>query len=283
MIALGSFAAGAVVSVLIWSGTRGAFRSADVLRRSNYRGVAVPVAAGLVIAVAALVVELAFSIWTSADGTGPAELARDTDAFLAGVFGFALLGLFDDLAGAGEIKGFRGHLRALRDGVVTSGMLKLCGGVALGIVLAPGDLVESLRGGLLIAASANLANLFDRSPGRVVKVSLLGAVLVVVVAGTGWPAVPTMVVVGAGVGLLRADLREECMLGDTGANVLGAAVGFGLVVGLGPIGEWSALAVVVAMNLMSERVSFSAVIDATPPLRWIDRLGTRPERRSRPS
>ena len=37
-----------------------------------------------------------------------------------------------------------------------------------------------------------------------------------------------------------------------------------------------ALVVVAGLNLASEAVSFSKVIDATPPLRAIDRVGRRP-------
>jgi hypothetical protein len=33
----------------------------------------------------------------------------------------------------------------------------------------------------------------------------------------------------------------------------------------------------LALNLMSEVVSFSSVIDAVPPLRYLDRLGRRTE------
>jgi UDP-N-acetylmuramyl pentapeptide phosphotransferase/UDP-N-acetylglucosamine-1-phosphate transferase len=71
------------------------------------------------------------------------------------------------------------------------------------------------------------------------------------------------------------------MLGDTGANVLGAAVGWAFVVALGATGEWVALVVMVLLNLASERVSFSRVIDAVAPLRWFDRLGSLPDRRVR--
>ena len=149
----------------------------------------------------------------------------------------------------------------------------------LGFIAVPGTLGDSIRGGILIAASANLGNLFDRAPGRVIKVGLMGGALVAATGLAGWALFGPLVVVGAGAGLLWADLREELMLGDTGANVIGAAVGHGLVLSLGATGEWTALGVVVALNLVSERVSFSRVIDAVPPLRWIDRLGTLPERR----
>ena len=65
------------------------------------------------------------------------------------------------------------------------------------------------------------------------------------------------------------------MLGDTGANALGAAVGLGAVLTLGRPARLGVLIALVALNVASERVSFSRVIDATPPLRWFDRLGRR--------
>jgi hypothetical protein len=182
--------------------------------------------------------------------------------------------------GSVAVKGFRGHLVALAHGQITTGLVKLVFGVAFGLLAADGDLSSSIRGGLLIAASANLGNLFDRAPGRVIKVSLLGAVLVAALGAPGWHLTGPMLVIGAGAGLLWADLRERCMLGDTGANVLGAAVGWGLVLSCSRTGEWVALAAVVALNLASEVVSFSRVIDAVPPLRWLDRWGSRPERKA---
>jgi UDP-N-acetylmuramyl pentapeptide phosphotransferase/UDP-N-acetylglucosamine-1-phosphate transferase len=84
------------------------------------------------------------------------------------------------------------------------------------------------------------------------------------------------VAVGASLALLPADLNEQLMLGDTGANPLGAVLALGLVL-VAPF--WVrvvALVVVLALNVVSERISFSAVIDAVPPLRWVDRVGRRP-------
>jgi hypothetical protein len=66
------------------------------------------------------------------------------------------------------------------------------------------------------------------------------------------------------------------MLGDAGANPLGAALGVGVVVSCNPTTRLVVLAGVAALNLLSEVVSFSRLIDRTPPLRFLDRLGREP-------
>jgi hypothetical protein len=83
-------------------------------------------------------------------------------------------------------------------------------------------------------------------------------------------------VLGGAVGLLGDDLRERLMLGDTGANVLGAALGLAAVLELSTGPRYVVLAVLVALNVAAEVVSLSSVIDHTPPLRILDRLGRRP-------
>jgi UDP-GlcNAc:undecaprenyl-phosphate/decaprenyl-phosphate GlcNAc-1-phosphate transferase len=82
--------------------------------------------------------------------------------------------------------------------------------------------------------------------------------------------------IGAAVALLVPDLRERVMLGDTGANALGSVIGLALVVTLTSRGRLVAAGILLILNLISERVSFSRVIDAAPPLRAFDRLGRRP-------
>ena len=81
------------------------------------------------------------------------------------------------------------------------------------------------------------------------------------------------VVAGAAVALVFDDLREHLMLGDAGANPLGAVAGLGLVLTVGPGTRNAALVAVVVLNLLGELVSFSRVIDAVPPLRALDRMG----------
>ena len=63
------------------------------------------------------------------------------------------------------------------------------------------------------------------------------------------------------------------MLGDCGANALGAAVGTVAAAWLPRPAKLAVLLAVVGLNLASERVSFTAVIDRTPTLRWLDQLG----------
>ncbi|HVT20895.1 MAG TPA: hypothetical protein VHE57_05870, partial [Mycobacteriales bacterium] len=72
---------------------------------------------------------------------------------------------------------------------------------------------------------------------------------------------------------LVPDLQERAMLGDCGAGALGAAVGWSLAMRPSRITRIAAAAGVVGATLASERHSFSAVIDANPVLRRLDRLG----------
>lgn len=257
--------------------------TAPALARENYRGATVFTAAGLVVVVAALVVEAGRS-GLGAIGLGEEpghNSARPLVLFAA--LGFGLLGFLDDTLG-GEDRGFRGHLRALAHGRLTSGMVKLLGGAAIGLVLA-GDRQfvtwqRLFADAVLIALAANLANLFDRAPGRVIKWSLLAYAPFAVAAGGRAVGIAVAPVVGAAVGLLPEDLGERMMLGDTGANVLGGVLGLGVVLECSRTTRNAVLVGLIVLNLASELVSFSRVIDAVPPLRWFDRLGRpRPRRR----
>jgi UDP-N-acetylmuramyl pentapeptide phosphotransferase/UDP-N-acetylglucosamine-1-phosphate transferase len=125
----------------------------------------------------------------------------------------------------------------------------------------------------VIAGSANLVNLLDLRPGRAIKAGLLaGAPLV---AGTGAGGGVAAGAVGAAAGLLPADLDEQIMLGDAGANALGALLGTALAARTGTVGRAALLAGIAALTAASEKVSFTQVIDRTPVLRDLDALGRR--------
>jgi hypothetical protein len=76
--------------------------------------------------------------------------------------------------------------------------------------------------------------------------------------------------------LLPEDLGERAMLGDGGANALGAMLGTAAAVSLPRPARIVTLAAVVGLTAASEVVSFTKVIARTPPLNWVDMLGRRP-------
>jgi len=217
--------------------------------------------------------------------------------------GAAAFGGLDDLAGDSSRKGLRGHLAAARRGEVTTGAIKILGLGVTGLLSArlidrsrgSNQVMTTLVGGAVIAGSANIANLLDLRPGRALKVVLLLAAPIAA-GGRGThlatatssantnangnanfaAAATAGAVAGAAIGSLPDDLAGRSMLGDTGANSAGALLGTALVARTGPRGRLLALAVVMALTLASEKVSFTKVIESTPGLRELDAFGRPP-------
>jgi UDP-N-acetylmuramyl pentapeptide phosphotransferase/UDP-N-acetylglucosamine-1-phosphate transferase len=272
---------------LTWLSTRRLF-VLPALTRHNFRGRTLPTAAGIVLPLAALLVEGGRAVVASFGvGDGPARGVRLL--VLAAALGFGLLGFIDDLAGGGggvpaagggSDRGFRGHLGALAQGRVTTGVLKLVvGGVLALVVVAPFE-VESpgrlLADAALVALCANLANLFDRAPGRTIKAGLGAFVLLLLAVRSSEDLSGISVMMGATLGLFLDDLHERLMLGDAGSNVIGAVLGLAVVAVCAPATRDLALVAVMALNVAGELVSFSRVIEAVPPLRAVDQAGRRP-------
>jgi UDP-N-acetylmuramyl pentapeptide phosphotransferase/UDP-N-acetylglucosamine-1-phosphate transferase len=192
--------------------------------------------------------------------------------------GAGLTGAVDDLRPDAVRKGLAGHLGALARGEVTVGALKIVGLLVTGLAgAAPGargrPWTDTLVRAAVVAGSANLANLLDLRPGRALKVGLLlGIPLAAQRDGA-----PAGAAVGAALVLLPDDLRGVSMLGDTGANPLGALLGLAAARRAGPAGRLLTLAAVTGLTLASERVSFTRVIESTPGLRALDAWG-RPAR-----
>ena len=195
-----------------------------------------------------------------------------------------LVGGYDDLAGArpeqARDKGLAGHLAALKAGRVSAGAVKVAGIGAAAAVAAlltrrdrgAGALVDGVLTTGLVAGTANLINLLDLRPGRAGKAGALVAASTLGGPAGGLVAGP----LGATLAVLPEDLGERVMLGDSGANALGALLGLRLasIPARGP--RAGLLAGVVALTLASAKVSFTKVIEATPGLRELDRLGRRP-------
>lgn len=252
------------------------------LDRINFRGRPVTMAAGPAVAAGA----------SLAGALGAASPPVAAAALVAGA-GAGAVGLYDDVVGGRPeqkaAKGFGGHLAALRHGRVTSGLVKIVGvgaaGVAAAALLAAdraaprgrgagpvGRTADVVLGAGVIAGTANLVNLLDLRPGRALKAGLLvGAPMV-----WGRHGGTAAGAVGAAAAMLPTDLKERVMLGDCGANGLGAVLGVALAARTGWVERAAILTAIGALTAASEKVSFTEVIQRTPGLRELDALGRRP-------
>jgi len=254
--------------------------------RTNHRGERVTLLEGPAVAIGGIAGALA------AGGS-----RRDRLALAVAGTGAAAFGSYDDLAGNGVSKGFRGHLGALRAGELTTGAVKIAGigatGLAAALIAAQpadagktrggtsaGALADALINAGLVAGGANLLNLFDLRPGRAIKAGLLaGGLLAPWQRGRAAAAGP----LAAAAALLPEDLGERAMLGDAGANALGAMLGVVAATTLPRSARLGALAAIVGLTAASEKVSFTKVIERTAPLHRFDMLGRRPAASPTPS
>ena len=251
------------------------------LLRKNYRGRYIPAGAGVVVPFAALP---SFALAQLAPGL------RGLGApWITVLMGMALLGLLDDAAGDRKSRGLAGHFRVLLRGRLTTGALKALAGVALALYAGWSlftSAAASLLAALLIALSANAVNLLDLRPARALKGFFLIVILAAVGVVLGGAAAPwsgahlalALIPAGAALALWRGDARAEYMLGDAGANALGAAAGLALAAASWP---WQAGAAVLLAGLhaLCERRSLTALIERVPLLDFLDRLGRPPEAR----
>lgn len=160
-------------------------------------------------------------------------------------------------------------------------------------------LLRVLTGAAVIALSANTLNLFDLRPLRALKLFGLGTALLLSISAIPLlisgrlPALPVWwpawlrdppAAPGTGIGLLGPALaaallylpleaRRRAMLGDTGANALGALSGVTAIVILPPLGQIALALALAALNLYAESHSLSALIRSHPLLDRLDRWG----------
>jgi UDP-GlcNAc:undecaprenyl-phosphate GlcNAc-1-phosphate transferase len=247
--------------------------------RPNYRERSLPFPFGVLILAAALLALIPLMLIQRLASTAVFYPVMLPVALYA--LGVLALGLIDDTLaredGDGPSqRGWRGHGAAALRGELSTGVLKAGG--SLGLALLAMSYLGLSNGRWLLAAgvlvlATNVFNLLDLRPGRSTKAFvLLGAGLTIGASevrplwALGLFAAPALVA-----GLY--DLRERAMLGDTGANLLGALAGLWLVLTLSGTGQVVALALLAGITLYGELRSISSLIERTPLLRQLDSLG----------
>lgn len=290
--------------------------------RTNFHGVTVSLRGGVAMAGA--------SVASAAVASAFSDQPRAALGGLVASLGGGLAGYIDDVDqgahdGGKVAKGLKGHLGALAHGQVTTGVIKIAGigASALAASALVGSKATSVSGKaadlvlntVLIAGTANLANLLDLRPGRALKATVLvatplsyfscaaaktpasGASVTSATASvtsgasgapSATPAAPASAsgasaqrllasgLNAAAITALVEDLQETTMLGDTGANAAGALLGTSLAANDSWKLRLGTTLGVVGLILASEKVSFSKVIAANPALNWLDQLWRRP-------
>jgi UDP-GlcNAc:undecaprenyl-phosphate/decaprenyl-phosphate GlcNAc-1-phosphate transferase len=252
--------------------------------RANYRERLLPYPFGVLTLAAALLALIPLTL---------VQRLTSTDLFLPGilpiavyVLGIIALGLVDDTLAREPTRedarprqrGWRGHGAAALRGELSTGAFKAVGSLGLALLAMSYSGLGLSNGRWLLASAVlvlatNVFNLLDLRPGRSTKAFvLLGAGLAIgsvdlrPLWALGLFAAPALVA-GA------YDLRERAMLGDTGANLLGALAGLWLVLVLSGTGQLIALVLLAAITLYGELRSISALVERTPGLRELDSWG----------
>lgn len=287
-----STALAALGTTLSWSQGIAKFDAvARRLERVNFRGRTVSLRGGVGVAAGAVAAsaQLGRALGAGA-GTRPAVAA----VAATGAAGAA--GLIDDLdAGAHDgqtpAKGLKGHLSALARGRVTTGAVKIAvigsGALVAGVLLArhraaaaplrrpAATALDAVVSAVTIASWADVHNLLDLRPGRALKTAALLTAPLLADRRRAAAASRALAAgcLGAAAAALPGDLMEETMLGDTGANALGALAGTALAAHPARPVRVAAAAAGTGLVLASERVSFTRVIARTPALAALDAVG----------
>ena len=125
---------------------------------------------------------------------------------------------------------------------------------------------------LLIALSANLLNLLDLRPLRTLKGFWLFS------AGLLWSAPPLLAQLwGVSLPYARLEAQRRVMLGDTGANALGGALGTAAMLALPLWSQGLLVLLLLGFHWWAEKHSLSAWIEARPWARRLDGWGWRTE------
>ncbi|HLR34367.1 MAG TPA: phospho-N-acetylmuramoyl-pentapeptide-transferase [Tissierellales bacterium] len=198
-------------------------------------------------------------------------------AYLVGFILIGFVGIFDDIVGDTTIKGFKGHISAFFKGRLTTGGLKAGVGFLAALIfsaLVSHNVLDLLVNILLIALFINFINLFDLRPGRASKVFIL---LSIILFGTNDKTHYFDFIIFSFYGILTrylpVDIKAKAMMGDVGSNSLGLTLGIYCVLSHGLKIKIIYLIVLIMLQILAEKISFSEVIENNKILKYIDNIG----------
>lgn len=238
--------------------------------RLNYRGKEVTYGAGIVfIPINLLISALLMFIFKSQ--------YMIYSSYIIGVCAVGFAGFLDDMVGEKNIKGLANHFLSFLHGHLTTGFIKAFMGGVASIIISIGiskGILDFFLNALNMALFTNTLNLMDLRPGRCVKAFIFLGTLIFILNIRYFvmflPLGVTLIIASI---YLNYDLKEVCMLGDAGSNILGITLGyFSSINGTLAIKIILAIAL-ITINISAEKVSFSAIISQNKFLSYLDSFG----------
>ncbi len=241
---------------------------------TNYRNEKIPIGMGLLFVIISPILIILAGKYMN--------LEYESFIISFGIVSMGLMGIMDDFLGTKDDKGFKGHIKALLKGRLTTGGLKAVSGFGIAFLISlsiSGDVysVENVGNIVLntfmIALFTNIINLFDLRPGRACKAYLFLMAISAVFASADTYYFIYVILFGVILGYIRKDLKAMVMLGDTGSNAMGVSLGV-LTAFSAPMSFRLTITIVlIALHLVSEFYSFTKIIEKVRLFKFIDDLG----------
>lgn len=197
---------------------------------------------------------------------------RKINIYLLALWGVSLLGLLDDTYGDSGPKGLKGHFKYLwQHKKLTTGVIKASGTA----IITAWVIINQNKGfldWLLLLLNVNTINLLDLRPGRAVKGTLFLLMIALIFQLQDYFLIS--MASGVIIAYARYDLHAKVMLGDTGSNTLGIISGL-ILLDLPYFAKLTLVIIFAVFHLLTEKFSFSMIIERSNILRKIDRWGQR--------
>jgi len=236
----------------------------------NYRGIDVVFGMGIIY-VPIILTSLALAIILYL----PMSLIYTPYLFIVCAIGFA--GLLDDLIGIKQVKGLNNHIKSFINGNLTTGFVKAFIGIIASIIISLGiskNLIELILNSFNIALFTNTLNLMDLRPGRCIKVFLLfGLIILAASFSEILTFIPLLIMIIASVIYIKYDLKEVCILGDTGSNILGITLGYFSSLTFHGNNKIILFIALFIINAFAEKFSITRFITNNRILSFLDNLG----------
>ncbi|MFW5786725.1 MAG: hypothetical protein ACOCV3_00500 [Halanaerobiales bacterium] len=183
----------------------------------------------------------------------------------------ASVGVIDDICGGRNEKGFKGHIKKLWKGKLSTGVMKAIAVTTSAIIVLLYLNNFKLTNVTIIIFSANLFNLLDLRPGRALKVFILMSVFLLVF----YPQfilyfLPIYII---SIVYLPLEFKKIMMLGDSGSNSLGIILGWSIINISHTLIKINVLLLFFILNILAEKISFTKIIEKNRYLNWVDQIG----------